>query len=68
VDRANKLLPKLSLPLSCRTTENAAALTLPPTVHLHGAYRVWQRRFYDLKVWSEKKRREKLNYMHGHPV
>ena len=45
-----------------------AALTLPPTVHLHGPYRVWQRRFYDLNVWSEKKRREKLNYMHGNPV
>ncbi len=43
-------------------------LTLPPTVHLHGPYRVWQRRFYDLNVWSEKKRREKLNYMHGNPV
>ena len=45
-----------------------AALTLPPTVHLHGPYRVWQRRFYDLNVWSEKKRLEKLNYMHGNPV
>ena len=42
--------------------------TLPPTVHLHGPYRVWQRRFYDLNVWSEKKRLEKLNYMHGDPV
>jgi putative transposase len=45
-----------------------AALTLPPTVHLHGPSRVWQRRFYDLNVWSEKKRLEKLNYMHGNPV
>ncbi len=45
-----------------------AVLTLPPTVHLHGPYRVWQRRFYDLNVWSEKKRLEKLNYMHGNPV
>jgi REP element-mobilizing transposase RayT len=45
-----------------------AALTLPPTVHLHGPYRVWQRRFYDLNGWSEKKRPENLNYMHGHPV
>ena len=43
-------------------------LTLPPTVHHHGPYRVWQRRFYDLNVWSEKKRLEKLNYMHGNPV
>jgi putative transposase len=31
-------------------------------------YRVWQRRFYELNVRSEKKRLEKLNYMHGNPV
>ncbi|MGA2631367.1 MAG: transposase [Terriglobia bacterium] len=43
-------------------------LTLPSTVHLHGPNRVWQRRFYDLNVWSERKRLEKLNYMHGNPV
>jgi putative transposase len=43
-------------------------LTLPPTVHHHGPYRVWQRRFYDLNVWTEKKRLEKLTYMHGNPV
>lgn len=43
-------------------------LTLPSTIHLHGPFRVWQRRFYDLNVWSEKKRREKLDYMHGNPV
>ena len=43
-------------------------LKLPPSVHLHGPHRVWQRRFYDLNVWSEKKRLEKLNYMHGNPV
>ena len=28
----------------------------------------WQRRFYDFNVWSEKKRVEKLNYMHMNPV
>lgn len=28
----------------------------------------WQRRFYDFNVWSEKKIREKLNYMHANPV
>ena len=43
-------------------------LRLPPTVRLHGPCRVWQRRFYDLNVWSEKKRLEKLNYMHANPV
>lgn len=29
---------------------------------------VWQRRFYDFNVWSERKRMEKLRYMHGNPV
>jgi putative transposase len=28
----------------------------------------WQRRFYDFNVWSEKKFREKLAYMHANPV
>ena len=29
---------------------------------------VWQRRFYDFVVFSEKKRVEKLRYMHRNPV
>ena len=29
---------------------------------------IWQRRFYDFVVFSEKKRVEKLNYMHQNPV
>jgi len=30
--------------------------------------RFWQPRFYDFSVWSAKKRREKLDYMHRNPV
>src|SRR3989338_3374220 len=30
--------------------------------------RFWQRRFYDFNVWSHKKRKEKLDYMHSNPV
>lgn len=30
--------------------------------------RFWQRRFYDFNVWSEKKKAEKLHYMHNNPV
>jgi REP-associated tyrosine transposase len=41
---------------------------LPPTVHHHAHSRVWQRRGYDLNVWSPKKRDEKLKYMHNNPV
>jgi len=43
-------------------------ITLPETVHDESRYRVWQRRFYDFNVWSEEKRLEKLEYMHGNPV
>ncbi len=28
----------------------------------------WQRRFYDFNVWTDRKRAEKLGYMHGNPV
>jgi REP-associated tyrosine transposase len=28
----------------------------------------WQRRFHDFNVWSAKKRKEKLEYMHANPV
>lgn len=30
--------------------------------------RFWQRRFYDFNVWSQGKKKEKLQYMHGNPV
>lgn len=43
-------------------------LRLPPTVHDESQYRVWQRRFYPFNVYSEKKRLEKLTYMHNNPV
>jgi len=29
---------------------------------------IWQARFYDFNVWSERKRVEKLRYMHRNPV
>ncbi len=28
----------------------------------------WQKRFYDLNVWSRKKKVEKLGYMHANPL
>jgi putative transposase len=33
-----------------------------------GTGHFWQRRFYDFNVWSAKKLREKLDYMHANPV
>ncbi|HET7840623.1 MAG TPA: transposase [Terriglobia bacterium] len=45
-----------------------ARLRLPPTVHDQTSFRVWQRRFYPFGIYSEKKRLEKLDYMHANPV
>jgi putative transposase len=39
-------------------------LCLPTNTPAH----IWQRRFYDFNVWTEKKRIEKLRYMHRNPV
>lgn len=50
----------------CRST--LTRLRLPPTVHSDSRYRVWQRRFVPFNVFTEKKRLEKLDYMHGNPV
>ena len=43
-------------------------LAMPPTVHDHAHYRVWNRRGYDMNIWSEKKIHERLNYMHNNPA
>lgn len=43
-------------------------LRLPPSVHGHSQYRVWQKRFFDMNIYSERKRLEKLDYMHANPV
>jgi putative transposase len=45
-----------------------ARLRLPASVHDESHHRLWERRFYPLNVYSEKKRLEKLNYMHNNPV
>jgi hypothetical protein len=31
-------------------------------------HHIWQARFYDFNVWTERKRIEKLRYMHRNPV
>lgn len=33
-----------------------------------GEAQFWQRRYFDFNVWTEKKTREKLRYMHRNPV
>jgi putative transposase len=34
----------------------------------HSPQHIWQKRFYDFNVWTERKRIEKLRYMHRNPV
>ena len=50
----------------CRTM--LARLPLPPTVHSDSHDRLWQRRYVPFNVFTEKKRLEKLRYMHSNPV
>src|SRR5712664_1543494 len=45
-----------------------AQLRLPFMNAGAGLPRFWQPRFYDFNVYSEKKKREKLEYMHENPV
>jgi hypothetical protein len=34
---------------------------LPPRAHDHARYRVWNRRGYDMNIWSEKKGEAQLH-------
>jgi len=45
-----------------------ARFRLPPSVHDESHFRLWNRRFHPFNVFTEAKRREKLNYMHNNPV
>ena len=45
-----------------------ARFRLPPSVHDESYFRLWQRRFHPFNVYSEEKRREKLNSMHNNPL
>jgi hypothetical protein len=38
------------------------------TLFEHTPQHIWQKRFYDFNVWTERKRIEKLRYMHRNPV
>jgi len=52
--------------LLARLRETTRPQSLSDTAH--GADHIWQRRFYDFVVFTEKKRVEKLRYMHRNPV
>ena len=50
-----------------RRRKNDAQLSLPFENAVEESH-FWQRRFYDFNVWSEKKLKEKLEYMHANPA
>src|SRR6185437_15881007 len=52
----------LSVALQVLKQETSKELKQP------GRARFWQRRYYDFNVWTEKKRVEKLRYIHRNPV
>jgi hypothetical protein len=45
-----------------------ARFSLPTTGPDEASCHVWQRRFYDMNIWSEKKQLEKLDYIHNNPA
>jgi len=62
------LKQKVSRSLRGRQAHTDKQLRLPFATEVQESLAFWQRRFYDFNVWSEKKLREKLNYMHRNPV
>ena len=61
------LKQKVSRSLRRPTRKPSAQLSLG-FVNAADSPAFWQRRFYDFNVWSERKVREKLDYMHRNPV
>ena len=50
------------------TAIQALKQSVSRTLALRAGQPFWQQRYYDFNVWSERKRIEKLRYMHRNPV
>jgi len=50
------------------TALQALKQSVSRTVALRGSEPFWQARYYDFNVWSNRKRVEKLRYLHRNPV
>ena len=62
------LKQKVSRTLRKRRRRAVGQLALPFAQEEENSKAFWQRRFYDFNVWSSKKLKEKLDYMHGNPM
>lgn len=76
MSRPGPLQQTLSKSLSSASLENFALASAPPHSQLRFRFpeegnlprRFWQRRYYAFNVYSRRKLREKLDYMHANPV
>ena len=57
-----------ALKLGCSRRILTDDRTPQPRCLWHTPRRLWQARFYDFNVWTERKRIEKLRYIHRNPV
>ena len=62
------LKQKVSRVLRRRPKSSPTQRPLPFAESQSDAWAFWQRRFYDFDVWSGKKVKERLEYMHRNPV
>jgi putative transposase len=64
------VMQALKLGFARRVLAEAKRKRRPEQSHLfdHTPQHIWQKRFYDFNVWTERKRIEKLRYMHHNPV
>lgn len=62
------LKQRVSRALRGKERSEQRQFSLPFSGELAERRRFWQRRYYDFNVYSEKKLREKLQYMHMNPV
>jgi hypothetical protein len=51
-----------------RSSDRSAPASLPTAARLTRTTPVWQAGFYDINIYSPKRLREKLKYMHNNPV
>jgi putative transposase len=68
VMKALKLRVSRALRRKKKRKNAAGQMRLWEEVPLKRYAHFWQRRFYDFNVWSNRKKNEKLNYIHFNPV
>jgi putative transposase len=70
VKTLSTVMQALKIGFARRALAQARRRLVPPQDRLfdRAQQHIWQKRFYDFNVWTERKRIEKLRYMHRNPV